>query len=121
MPRSARSLPAWWRNIAQPGSARWKAERWSVNMLRRLRPRSTCCGHPGEPGTRVTPPIRSHCLISRHSRISYCSASVGYTAQYLYRTSVCSGMVPTAADGAFSYARDCNRLLGLLLRPAVSV
>jgi hypothetical protein len=39
-----------WRNIAQPGSARWKAERWSVNMLRRLRTRSTCCGHPGEPG-----------------------------------------------------------------------
>ena len=50
VPRSARSLPAWWRNLAQPGSARWKAERWSVNMLRRLRTRSACCGRPGEPG-----------------------------------------------------------------------
>ena len=39
VPRSAQSLSAWWRNIAQPGSARWKAERWSVNMLRRLRAR----------------------------------------------------------------------------------
>jgi DNA-binding FadR family transcriptional regulator len=50
VPRSAQSLSAWWRNIAQPGSARWKAERWSVNMLRRLRTRSACCGRPGEPG-----------------------------------------------------------------------
>jgi hypothetical protein len=50
VPRSAQSLLAWWRNIAQPGSARWKAERWTVNMLRRLRTRSTCCGRPGEPG-----------------------------------------------------------------------
>jgi hypothetical protein len=50
VPRSAPSLRALWRNIAQPGSARWKAERWSVNMLRRLRTRSTCCGRPGEPG-----------------------------------------------------------------------
>ena len=50
VPRSAQSLPAWWRNIAQPGSARWKAERWSVNMLQRLRTRSACCGRPGEPG-----------------------------------------------------------------------
>jgi hypothetical protein len=50
VPRSARSLRAWWRNIAQPGSAHWKAERWSENMLRRLRTRSACCGRPGEPG-----------------------------------------------------------------------
>ena len=50
VPRSAQSLSAWWRNIAQPGSVRWKGERWTVNMLRRLRRRSTCCGHPGEPG-----------------------------------------------------------------------
>ena len=49
-PRAARSLASLWRNIAQPGSARWKAERWSVNMLRRLRTRAACCGRPGEPG-----------------------------------------------------------------------
>ena len=50
VPRSAQGLPAMWRNIAQPGSARWKAERWTVNILRCLHTRSACCGRPGEPG-----------------------------------------------------------------------
>ena len=44
------SPSAIWGNLAQPGSARWKAERWAANMLRRVTRRSACCGHPGEPG-----------------------------------------------------------------------
>ncbi|MDQ3810663.1 MAG: hypothetical protein M3336_10265 [Chloroflexota bacterium] len=37
-------------NLRQPGSLTWKLERYTANMLARLRRRSTCCGHPGEPG-----------------------------------------------------------------------
>jgi hypothetical protein len=33
VPRSARSLPAMWRNIAQPSSAGWKAEQWTVTNI----------------------------------------------------------------------------------------
>ena len=50
VPRSAKSMGAVLRNLTQPGSLHWKAQRWSANMLRRWRYRSDCCGHPGEPG-----------------------------------------------------------------------
>ncbi len=50
VPAADRSAAAGLRNLTQPGSVRWKTGRWAANMWRRLRHRSTCCGHPGEPG-----------------------------------------------------------------------
>lgn len=50
VPLSARSMGGLLGNLTQPGSLQWKTHRWTVNMLRRWRHRSACCGHPGEPG-----------------------------------------------------------------------
>ncbi len=50
VPYGQRSLGGYWRNVMQRGSIGWKVERWTANTLRRMRKRSTCCGHPGEPG-----------------------------------------------------------------------
>jgi hypothetical protein len=50
VPRSERSALAALRNLFGPGSARWKAQRWLANLATRIRRRSGCCGHPGEPG-----------------------------------------------------------------------
>ncbi|GEM_PF-858375 len=50
VPPAQRSLAWSWRNLMQPGAARWKAQRWAANMARRITHRSSCCGHPGEPG-----------------------------------------------------------------------
>ncbi len=38
------------RNLRQPGPLSWKVERWTANMLARVRRRSDCCGNAGEPG-----------------------------------------------------------------------
>ncbi len=38
------------RNLRQPGSLAWKAQRYAANMLTRARRRSDCCGNDGEPG-----------------------------------------------------------------------
>jgi hypothetical protein len=52
MRRSGRrgSLAELIRNLRQPASVRWKVERYVANMLTRVRNRSDCCGHDGEPG-----------------------------------------------------------------------
>jgi hypothetical protein len=50
VPLEQRSMASGWHNIIQPGSTRWKAQRWAANMMRRITHRSSCCGHPGEPG-----------------------------------------------------------------------
>ena len=42
VPPEQRSMAASWRNVAQPGSLSWKAERWAANMFRRVRHLAVC-------------------------------------------------------------------------------